>query len=92
MEPTTIKNNKTKIIGIIVIVLIIIIIAVMTSLGNKNNVPSNTIDQQSSTDTVTNGSGNTTQVVDGTQLTNDINSAITFDNEADLKEVDKSFQ
>ncbi|MFA6392616.1 MAG: MmpS family transport accessory protein [Candidatus Paceibacterota bacterium] len=84
MEPTTTNKSKTKMAIIIIIIVIIIIGAFMLS-RSKSIAPSNTIGGNTdTTSTVTSGT-------DSKQLTDEITSATTFDNEAILKEIDTAF-
>lgn len=84
-QPTTPMSatNKNKKMLIIIIIIIIIALGAFALSRSKSIAPSNTIG--GNTDVTTTGT-------DSKQLTDEITSATTFDNEADLKEIDTAFQ
>lgn len=83
MEPNTQPTipNKNKKILIIIAIVILVIIAALVLMKSKVNAP---VDMNEVTDSSLQG--------DNKVLANEIDSATTFDNEADLKEIDKEFQ
>lgn len=77
-KPTTTPNKNKKILIIIIIIILIIIATVL--LKSKISAP---LDVNETTDSGLQG--------DNKILSSEIDSATTFDNEADLKEIDKEF-
>jgi len=81
MEQTNIQspvpNKKKTIISIIILLIVLIVVVVLLSSKSKNLGVDNP--------------ANTT-VAGEEDLLAEINDATTFDNEADLKEIDKEFQ
>lgn len=90
MEPTTITSKKSKMIIVIVLIIIILIVAFALFKNKSNpNLITSGPNGNGSNSQVT---GNIDTTINPDQLTKDIAGATTFDNEADLKEIDKSFQ
>jgi cell division protein YceG involved in septum cleavage len=84
MEPTKTNKNKTK-IAIIIVIIFILVIGVLALSNSKKINPIKTIGGDiSTTNTISSGT-------DSKQLTDEINNATTFDNEASLSEIDKAF-
>lgn len=88
MEPTT-NTNKTKMM-IILVVVIIIVVGVIFILKSKKDVAVTPENQQQNTNiTPSLNTGITKEETN--EITKYIDSATTFDNEAQIKEIEKEF-
>ena len=91
MEPTTTPiSKKSKIIILIVLILIILIFAF--ALFKNKNTPNLVTPGPNDNGSNSQVTGNIDTTINPDQITKDITSATTFDNEADLKAIDNLFQ
>ena len=85
MEPTTPNKNKTK-IAVIIVIIFILVIGILLIVSHYKKI-NNSVNTNGAIITNTNVATD----ADSKELTNEINSATTFNNDADLNEIDKAF-